>query len=217
MRLIFLGPPGAGKGTQSSRICDEYNLKVLSTGDILRKNRDTGTILGEKARDYMQRGELVPDDLIIDMIKLELKNFSDEDGFILDGFPRTVAQAEALDKLLIEMNSTLDSVLVLDVPNESIIQRISGRRMCRTCGRSFHNVNNPPPPGPECERGICDLFQRIDDTEATVKNRLAVYQKQTHPLVAYYEKTGLAYHVDGFGSMDDVYDRIKSALNKINS
>lgn len=209
MRLIFLGPPGAGKGTQAQFIVRDYNVTQLSTGDILRANRKEGTELGQKAQKYMDAGDLVPDDLIIDMIKEELKKPEIQKGFLLDGFPRTVPQAEALDSLLYEMGIELDCTLVLEVPNEELVKRITGRRTDRKTGQVFHIIYNPPP-----EDGDYDLYQREDDKEETVRNRIKVYEEQTKPLVDYYEKKGIAQKIEGTGKIDEIYGRIKEVLNK---
>lgn len=209
MRLIFLGPPGAGKGTQAQFIVKDYNVTQLSTGDILRANRKEGTELGQKAQKYMDAGDLVPDDLIIDMIKEELKKPEIQKGFLLDGFPRTVPQAEALDSLLYDLGIKLDCTLVLEVPNEELVKRITGRRTDRKTGQVFHIIYNPPP-----EDGDFDLYQREDDKEETVRNRIEVYEKQTKPLVDYYEKKGIAQKIDGTGKIDEIYARIKETLDK---
>ncbi|ROL57041.1 adenylate kinase [Bacteroidetes/Chlorobi group bacterium Naka2016] len=212
MRLIFLGPPGAGKGTQAEFICRDFNIKQLSTGDLLRYHRKEGTELGKKAQAFMDKGELVPDSLIIDMIRSELKKPEYQNGYLLDGFPRTIAQAEAFDKLINELGQTLNAVLVLEVPTEELVTRLTARRTCRVCGKTYHLVYNPPK-----QEGICDvcggeLYQRSDDNEETVRNRLSVYEKQTKPLIEYYELKGLAYHIDGKGKIEDIYSRIKEIL-----
>jgi adenylate kinase len=210
MKFVFIGPPGAGKGTQAERICAENNIKQLSTGDILRHNVKIGSELGKVANEYMTSGRLVPDNLIIDMIKEELNSPLYSNGFLLDGFPRTIPQAQAFDELLQKFNTKIDLVLLLDVSDEEIITRISGRRICKTCNRVFHVVFNPPPDPKECDKGICDIYQRDDDKEETVRHRLEVYHNQTKPLVEYYSSQSLVAHIDGIGSLDEVYDRIKS-------
>ncbi len=214
MKLVFLGPPGAGKGTQSERIRSDFGVVQLSTGDILRANKKAGTELGKKAQKYMDAGELVPDDLIIEMIKEELKKPELAKGYILDGFPRTVPQAEALDKLLADMGQKLDVVLVLEVPNEELIERLTARRVCKKCGKSYHLKFNPPK-----TEGVCDvcggeLYQRDDDKEEAIRNRLKVYEKQTSPLTEYYEKQNLAKKIDGLGDIDAIYERIKEVLKQ---
>ncbi len=215
MKLIFLGPPGAGKGTQSEKICADYDVTQLSTGDILRANRKQGTELGKKAQKYMDGGELVPDQIIVDMIKQELKKPEVAKGYILDGFPRTVPQAEALDELLEGMGEKLDATLVLEVPNEELVKRLTARRVCKNCGKTYHLIFNPPK-----KEGICDacggeLYQRDDDKEGPIRNRLSVYEKQTKPLIDYYEKKGLAKKIDGLGGIDEIYARVKNALDNL--
>ncbi len=212
MKLVFLGPPGAGKGTQSERICKDYGVIQLSTGDILRANRKKGTELGKKAQEYMDAGNLVPDNIIIDMIKEELKKPEIQNGYILDGFPRTVPQAEALDSLCKSLNEKLDLTLVLDVPNEELIKRLSARRTCRQCGKTFHNIYNPSKVEGVCDNCGGELYQRDDDKEEAILNRLKVYEKQTKPLIEYYEKQGITKMINGLGTIDDIYERIKAVL-----
>ncbi len=214
MRIIFLGPPGAGKGTQSERICKDYNIVQLSTGDILRANRNLGTDLGKKAQSYMDSGALVPDDLIIEMIRVELKNPNLANGYILDGFPRTVPQAEALDKLLQELGQELDTVLVLEVPNEELLKRLTARRICRICGKSYHLIYNPPKIEGTCDVEGGELYQRDDDKEEPIMNRLKVYEAQTMPLIEYYSKKNLVDKINGVGEIDFIYNQIQAVLNK---
>lgn len=210
MKLIFLGPPGAGKGTQCENIMKDFGVVQLSTGDILRANRKEGTELGKKAQVYMDKGELVPDELIVDMIREELKKPELSKGYILDGFPRTVPQAEALDKLLSDMGQKIDAALVLEVPNEELITRLTARRVDKNTGKTYHLIFNPPPEDPSIE-----LYQREDDKEETVRNRLKVYEAQTKPLIEYYEKQNAAKKVNGVGKLDDVYARIKAILDNL--
>lgn len=214
MQLIFLGPPGAGKGTQAEKICKDYGIVQLSTGDILRANRKMGTELGKKAQQYMDAGELVPDSIIIDMIKQELAKPELKNGYILDGFPRTVPQAEALDKLLADMNQKLDTVLVLLVPNEELIKRLTARRTCRVCGKTYHLIYNPPKQDNICDLDGGELYQRDDDKEEPIRNRLVVYDNQTKPLIEYYSNKNIAEIIDGVGSIDEIYNRIKQVLDK---
>lgn len=216
MRLIFIGPPGAGKGTQSDRICKEYGIIQLSTGDILRANKKQGTELGQLAQKYMEAGELVPDSVIINMITEELKDFKYQNGFILDGVPRTVPQAEALCNILPKMLQRLDAVIVLNVPSEELIHRLAARRTCKKCGRIYHLLYSPP----QNER-LCDepcggeLYQRVDDKEETIINRLAVYNAQTKPLIEFYSSRNLTIMIDGLQVMDEVFRDIKQELDKI--
>jgi adenylate kinase len=214
MRIIFLGPPGAGKGTQSERICKDYNIVQLSTGDILRANRKMGTDLGKKAQSYMDSGALVPDELIIEMIRVELKNPKLANGYILDGFPRTVPQAEALEKLLADLGQKLDTVLVLEVPNDELLKRLTARRVCRVCGKSYHLIYNPPKVEGICDDDGGELYQRDDDKEEPILNRLKVYEAQTKPLIDYYSKKNLVDKIDGVGEIDSIYKQIQTVLNK---
>jgi adenylate kinase len=215
MRLIFLGPPGSGKGTQSEFICKDFHIVQLSTGDLLRYHRKNGTELGKKAQEFMDKGELVPDDLIIEIIRNELKKEEYSNGFLLDGFPRTITQAEALDKLLAELNLHLDAVLVLNVPTEELITRLTARRTCPICGKTYHLIYNPPKVDGKCDLDGGELYQRSDDNEETVRNRLEVYEKQTKPLIDYYQSKGLAYFIDGIGKIEDIYSKIKAILDSI--
>ncbi|MCB2310956.1 adenylate kinase [Clostridium tagluense] len=197
MRMILLGAPGAGKGTQANLICEKYNIPHLSTGDIFRMNISTCTSLGVQAKKYIDKGQLVPDDLTIQVVEDRLVGEDCKDGFLLDGFPRTVFQAEELAKFLQSINNTLDVVLLIDVPTGFILERNIGRRICSSCGSSYHIKFNPPE-----ELGICDfcsgkLIQRNDDNEETVKERLNVYTTQTHPLIDYYKTNHSLSTVDG--------------------
>lgn len=212
MRLIFMGPPGAGKGTQAERITSAYRIIHLSTGDLLRINVKRGTELGQMAHSYMDAGELVPDDLILKMVAAEFNNPKIENGFILDGFPRTVAQATALDEFLIQEGKHLNHVLVMDVDDDNLVARLTARRTCRVCGRSYHLSFNPPKVPGICDSDGNELYQREDDKEITVRNRLAVYKRQTRPLIEHYLKKGLVKHIDGVGTVDEVFDRIKAVL-----
>ena len=212
MILILLGAPGVGKGTQGVLISKEYGIPQISTGDILRKEVKEETELGKKAKQYMDKGELVPDDIIIDMMEKRIKEDDCKNGFILDGFPRTTAQAEAFDEMLKKNSLNLDKVLLIDVPEEEIVERLTGRRVCPNCGAVYHIKNNPPK-----QEGICDkcgskLIQRDDDTEEVVRNRLEVYKKSTMPLVEYYEKQGKLVKIDGTGKIEEIFERIKKVL-----
>lgn len=208
MRIIFLGPPGSGKGTQSQNICKDYGIKQISTGDILRYNVKEQTELGKIAAEFMNKGELVPDNIMIDIIANELKKPDYKKGFLLDGFPRTIPQAEALDGMMTRMGLKLNCVLVLEVPHDEIIQRISLRRVDRKTGKIYHLLFNPPMPDEDV-----DLYQREDDKEETIRRRLMVYESQTKPLIKYYSSMGLAFKINGVGDFKEVYDRIVKVLD----
>lgn len=213
MNVILLGPPGAGKGTQAKMMIERYHIPQISTGDILRAAVKDRTPLGLKAKEYMDKGLLVPDEVVIDIIKERLKEEDCKNGYILDGFPRTVAQAQALDKVLAEMHSAIDHVLSIEVDKGELIKRLTGRRTCRQCGRGYHIIFDPP-----VNQGICDkcqgeLYQRDDDNEDTVRNRLEVYESQTFPLIQYYKEKNLLRPIDGQGSIQQIFDRITAALS----
>lgn len=193
MNLIFLGAPGAGKGTQAECVCKHLGIISISTGNIIRDALRNGTELGKKAKSYMDAGSLVPDEIVIDIIKERLKKDDCKDGFILDGFPRTVPQAEALDK----MGITIDKVIEIYVPDNKIMERMAGRRVCEICGASYHVDFKPPKNGVTCDIDGGRLIQRKDDAPETVKERLRVYHEQTEPLKDYYEKQGKLYIVEG--------------------
>lgn len=212
MRVIMLGPPGAGKGTQAARIAEVYGIPHISTGDIFRANVSGGTELGRRAKEYMDRGDLVPDEVVIDMVGDRLAEADTVDGFNLDGFPRTVPQAQALEELLAERDTPIDVVLRLAVEEDEVVQRLTGRRTCTECGAVFHVTHQPP-----AEEGVCDecggeLTQRDDDREDVVRNRLDVYRKQTEPLEFFYWKRGLLRDVEAVGSVEDVTQRALDVL-----
>ncbi len=210
--LIFFGPPGAGKGTQAKKLVAEKGIPQISTGDILRSHRREGTALGKKAQEFMDQGLLVPDELVIDMVDDRLGKDDAQNGYVLDGFPRTVPQAVALDELLAKRGSSIGKVLVLKVPDENIVARIVGRRMCKACGSVFHLEFSPP-----AKEGVCDacggeLYQRADDTEEKVRVRLGEYAHNTAPVAAYYEQRGIVREINGVGDIDEVYSRLVAAL-----
>ena len=212
LRTVLLGPPGAGKGTQAVRIAEKYEIPHISTGDIFRDNIKRQTELGKKAQEYMNKGELVPDDLVIEIATSRLLDDDCMRGFLLDGFPRTVHQAEKLDEFLAARSGSLDKVINITADDQILIRRLTGRRVCRQCGASYHIVNIPPQ-----KEGICDacggeLIQRDDDTETTVRNRIAVYEEQTMPLLDYYTAKGNIVTVDGTAPLDDVFAEISEAL-----
>ncbi|MDR2339081.1 MAG: adenylate kinase [Deltaproteobacteria bacterium] len=209
MIIVLLGPPGTGKGTQAKAITTRHRLPHVSTGDILRKNLADGSELGLEAKAYMEKGELVPDHLILRLIDSRLSEPDASGGCLLDGFPRTRVQAEAFDGDLSAKGLSIDHVLLLEVASEALIKRLSGRRVCETCGKSYHVDFNPPPA--ECHCGGA-IVQRPDDTEEAIKNRLKVYQELTKPLVDYYEAKGLLRRVDGDATPQEVEKRIARAL-----
>lgn len=208
MRLILLGPPGAGKGTQAQRLAERLGIPQVSTGDILRAAVAAGTPLGREAKATMDRGALVPDGVVIGIIRERLKAPDCARGYILDGFPRTVAQAEALDETLGGMGTPLTAVLSLTVDPEELVRRLAGRRSCGSCGAAYHLETAPPRSPGRCDRCGGELFQREDDREETIRKRLAVYRDQTAPLVEYYRGRGLLKEVDGRGEIADVFARI---------
>jgi len=214
MDFILLGPPGAGKGTQAKLMIDKWAIPQISTGDILRAAVREGTPLGVEAKDFMDRGELVPDRVVIGIIAERLKKKDAAAGFILDGFPRTIPQAEALQEILDELNRGIDHVVSIEVDDEELVTRLTGRRMCKECGESFHAVFNPSAKEGVCDRCGGDLYQRDDDKEETIRQRLAVYSRQTQPLIAYYEKKGKVRRIDGTGSIEDIFKRILDAVGK---
>lgn len=213
VKIILLGPPGAGKGTQAKSISNRYDIPHISTGDIFRKNISENTPLGIEAKKYMDNGQLVPDQVTIDMVKDRLCEDDCKKGYLLDGFPRTVSQAEALQTFLVERNESLDCALLIDVPKEFILERMTGRRVCPSCGASYHIKFNPPKDG-KCELCGSEVVQRKDDTVETVKERLDVYEKQTQPLIDYYKEKKLLSTVDGTKAINEVFEGICDVLKK---
>jgi adenylate kinase len=213
MNIILFGPPGAGKGTQAKKLVDFYGIPQISTGDILRANVREGTELGLAAKAYMDKGELVPDDVLIGIIKNRLDLNDCRTGFILDGYPRTVNQADALSVILNEICKPIDVVLNLEVPDEVLVGRMSKRLMCK-CGASYHTISNPPKKDNVCDLCGAEVFQRADDNEEAVQIRLNVYKKQTQPLIDYYVKQGILVTLDGTKDIDEVFEDIKAVLVK---
>lgn len=214
-RVVLLGPPGAGKGTQAKLLQDEFGACQISTGDILRKAVAEQTPLGREAAEYINRGALVPDDVIVNLVAERLKERDCEKGFILDGFPRTIPQAQGLDRILKTMGLSLNGVLSVQVPESIIIERLAGRRTCRSCGALSHMVFNPPKKAGVCDRCGGELYQRDDDREETIANRLKVYEKQTAPLANYYRERGLLREIDGVGEVNDIRARVTKALGDV--
>jgi adenylate kinase len=212
LNLILFGPPGAGKGTQAERLRNDFRLPFISTGDMLRTNVKQGTELGKQAKKFMDAGELVPDELIVAMAADRLGQDDARDGFILDGFPRTIAQAEALDKQLSEMGRRVTGALLIDVPDDEVVRRISGRRVCVKAGHNYHVENDPPKREGVCDQDGSRLIQRDDDQDDVVRNRLNVYHEQTEPLIDYYDQHGLMRRIDGTRSPADVHDHIRAVI-----
>lgn len=212
MKIIMLGAPGAGKGTQAKKIADKYQIPHISTGDIFRANIKEGTELGKKAKSYMDQGQLVPDELTLELIMERFQNPDCKNGYVLDGFPRTIPQAEALTEALAKKGETIDYAINVEVPDENIINRMGGRRACLACGSTYHIVYAPTKVEDICDRCGEKLVLRDDDKPETVKNRLNVYHNQTQPLIEYYTKQGKLAEVDGTQSMEDVFNAIVKIL-----
>lgn len=212
MRIILLGPPGVGKGTQASNIVKKYNIPHISTGDIFRANIKSGTELGITAKSYMDKGLLVPDEIVVSIVQDRLAQDDCKDGFLLDGFPRTVEQAEALDIELDKMGIKLDKVVNIDADKDVLIARVTGRRICKECGATYHVINNPTKVEGVCDIDGGELYQRADDTEETVATRIQVYLEQTQPLIDYYRKKGLLLDVDGTKPIEEVFRTIINSI-----
>lgn len=212
MKLILLGPPGAGKGTQAKMLTEQYQIPQISTGDILRAAVKDGTPMGVKAKSFMDAGGLVPDEVVVGIVRERLQQADCQNGFILDGFPRTVAQADALRDSLADLDKNLDAVISLEVDPEALVERLTGRRTCRDCGRGFHIKFDPPAVAGKCDACQGELVQRDDDKEETIRKRLEVYRAQTEPLVAYYGSAGLLHAIDGMQDIQVVKNKILVVL-----
>lgn len=212
MKIIMLGAPGAGKGTQAKRIAEKYGIPHISTGDIFRANIKNGTDLGKKAKEYMDKGALVPDELTFDLVMDRIQQEDCKNGFVLDGFPRTIPQAEALDEALGKISEKMDYAIDVDVPDENIVNRMGGRRACLSCGATYHIEFNPTKVDGICDACGAKTVLRDDDKPETVQNRLKVYHEQTQPLIDYYKKQDILKSVDGTQPMDAVFDAIVGIL-----
>jgi adenylate kinase len=213
MNLILLGPPGAGKGTQAQRIVEKYRLPQISTGDILRAAVKESTPLGTKAKGFMDQGQLVPDEIVIGIVGDRLKEKDCNSGFILDGFPRTIPQAEALQPILTKIGKAIDHVINIEVEYEELIRRLTGRRTCKNCGAMFHVLFQPPKKEGMCDRCGETLYQRADDKEETIRTRLKEYEKQTAPLIQYYRNKTTLRSIQGVGGPDQIFDQIIRLLD----
>ncbi len=212
MRLVLLGAPGAGKGTQAKKLIEKYGMPQISTGDLLRAAVAGGTPLGKEAKGYMDKGELVPDSVVLGMVEERLKKDDCKKGYILDGFPRNTAQAEALDKMLGKLGMPLTAAVSVDVPKEDLMKRLTGRRTCKKCGQMYNVYFSPPAKEGVCDKCGGDLFQRDDDKEETIKKRLEVYDAQTAPLIDYYGKKGILKSIEGKGNIDDIFKKMVAAI-----
>lgn len=212
MRLVLLGPPGVGKGTQASAIVEKYNIPHISTGDIFRANIKEGTELGKEAKSYMDKGLLVPDELVVSIVQDRLTQDDCSEGFLLDGFPRTLDQADALDKELAKMGIKLNKVVNIDAEKDVLIERAIGRRICKSCGATYHIKFNPPKIENVCDIDGGELMQRDDDIEETVATRIGVYNKQTQPLIDYYQRKGIILNIDGTRPIKDIFGEIVQSL-----
>ncbi|UCG13023.1 MAG: adenylate kinase [Deltaproteobacteria bacterium] len=213
MNLILLGPPGAGKGTQAKMLVETYQIPQISTGDILRAAVKDGTTLGKEARSYMDKGQLVPDSVVIGIVEERLQQPDCKTGYMLDGFPRTVPQAEALDGMLQNLGSEIDHVVSIEVDNEELVKRLTGRRTCRECGAGFHVMFDPPKQEGVCDKCGGELYQRDDDNVETVTSRLQVYESQTMPLIDYYKTQGKVRPIEGVGEIKEVFNRVTQVLS----
>ena len=212
MRAVLLGPPGAGKGTQAVKLVDKYGVPQISTGDIFRKNIKEGTELGRKAQEYMNAGGLVPDELVVDLVKDRLMQDDCKNGYLLDGFPRTIFQAEQLDKFLEEQGQNLDAVINFEVGHDTLIKRLTGRRVCKECGAGYHITGLPPKVAGICDKCGGELEQRKDDTVETAENRIVVYNESTAPLIDYYKKNGKLMNFDAEQDHTVVFKEIVKAI-----
>jgi len=215
MRIVLLGAPGAGKGTQAKKLIEKYGIPQISTGDILRKAVADGTPLGKEAKSYMDKGELVPDSVVIGLVKERLQQDDCKKGFILDGFPRNTAQAETLDKVLDEMGMPLQVALSVDVDFDVLMKRLTGRRTCKSCGQMYNIYFSPPQKEGGCDKCGGELYQRDDDKKETIKKRLDVYEAQTAPLIDYYEKKGILKRVNGVGNIDEIFANVCAILDSV--
>ncbi|MFA4909579.1 MAG: adenylate kinase [Desulfobacteria bacterium] len=214
MNLILVGPPGSGKGTQAKMLVDKYNIPQISTGDILREAVKEGSSLGKQAKGFMDKGALVPDEVVIGIIEERLKKPDCKGGFILDGFPRTIAQADALGAILDKMDLKIEYLINIEIDDEELLKRLTGRRTCRKCGKGYHTIFDPPINKDVCNKCKGELYQRDDDKEDTIKSRLKVYHEQTAPVVEFYQKKNTSRAINGLGKIDEVFQRITDIIER---
>ena len=213
MKIIMLGAPGAGKGTQAKKIAEKYEIPHISTGDIFRANIKNGTELGNKAKSYMDQGHLVPDELTCDLVVDRINQADCKNGYVLDGFPRTLVQAKALEAIMNELDKKIDAVINIDVNPEVLMQRLTGRIICRSCGATYHKTNNPPKIEGTCDRcGGHEFYQREDDKPETVENRIQINLEQSQPIIAFYSEKGLLHNVDGEIGIDKLFTEIQKII-----
>lgn len=215
MRIVLLGPPGAGKGTQAKKLEEEFGIPQLATGDIIRLALKEGTEWGKRAEPFVREGKLVPDEVVIGIVKERLLRDDVRKGFILDGFPRTLKQAEALEAMLQELGVAIDAVLYFDIPEEELVRRLSARRVCENCQTPYNLISSPPRNDEICDRCGGKLVQRPDDTPEVIRKRLAVYEEQTKPLVEFYRKRGLLKVIPSSGTIEETYVQVKRALGEV--
>lgn len=214
MRLVLLGAPGAGKGTQAKKLIEKFGIPQISTGDILRQNVADGTPLGKEAKSFMDKGELVPDRVVLGLVEDRLKKDDCKKGYILDGFPRNTAQAEALDKMLGSLGMPISTALSVDIPKDDLMKRLTGRRTCKGCGQMYNIYFSSSKKEGVCDKCSGELYQRDDDKEETIKRRLDVYDAQTAPLMDYYRKNGILKSVQGVGSIDEIFSKVCAEITK---
>jgi adenylate kinase len=214
MNLVLIGPPGAGKGTQAKKIAAKYNIPHISTGDMFREASESGSALGKELQSYMSAGRLVPDELVIKLVMERLTRKDTEKGFLLDGFPRTIPQAEALDKALSLACKKIEKVVAIIVEDEEIVKRLASRRVCVACGATYNTITQPPKTNDICDACKGKVIQRADDNEATIRKRLSVYKEQTSPIIEYYSKTGIVRKVQGSGAVEGIFKAICESIEK---